>query len=148
MRKSATTASLLLLVVAIGAFFESMKLRFGAVSAPAPGFFPAVLAALLVVVSLLAFVEGLRSGDQDTHGERPSWKKIVSTTAALFVFAIVFERLGYLAATFLFIVFLLRAVERRGWGSAVAVAFSASLLTYVVFGLLLGSPLPAGFLQV
>ena len=148
MKKKAATANLLFVALATGAFLESMNLRFGSVSAPAPGFFPAVLAALLGVASLLAFVEGLRSGDQDANGERPSWKKIVSTVAALFVFAIVFERLGYLVATFLFIVFLLRAVERRGWGSAVAVAFSASLLTYVVFGLLLGSPLPAGFLQV
>jgi putative tricarboxylic transport membrane protein len=148
MKRKAVTANLLFLALALGAFFESMTLPFGTMSAPAPGFFPAVLAALLVVASLLAFVETQRSGDQGAQGERLSWKKIVLTVTALFVFAVVFERLGYLAATFLFIMFLLRAVERRSWGSSLAVAFSASFLTYVVFGLLLGSPLPAGFLEV
>ena len=58
------------------------------------------------------------------------------------------ERLGYLLATFLFIIFLLRAVERRSWGLALSVALSASLMSYLVFGLLLGTPLPAGFLQL
>ena len=149
MKKSATIASLLFVALAVGAFFESMKLPFGTVSAPAPGFFPAVLAVLLALASLLAFVEALKNGDEGAgHGERVSWKKIVSTVAALFVFAFVFEQLGYLVATFLFIIFLLRAVEQKGWGLAVAVAFSASFVTYVVFGLLLGTPLPAGFLPV
>ena len=149
MKKSATIASLLFVALAVGAFFESMKLPFGTVSAPAPGFFPVVLAALLAVAALLAFVEAVRSGGEGAgHDERLSWKKIILTVGSLFVFALVFERSGYLVATFLFIIFLLRAVEQKGWGLAVAVAFSASFLTYVVFGLLLGTPLPAGFLPV
>ena len=45
-------------------------------------------------------------------------EKIVLTPGSLLVFGLVFERLGYLLATFLFIIFLLRAVERQSWGFA------------------------------
>ena len=149
MKKSATITSILFLGLALGAFFESTKLPFGSVSSPAAGFFPALLAALLAIISLIVFVDALRSGVADgVQAERLTWKKIVLSVGALLVFAFVFERVGYLLATFLFILFLLRAVERRNWGLAVAVAFSASFFSYIVFGLLLGTPLPAGFLRV
>lgn len=149
MKKSATITSILFMGLALGAFFESMKLPFGRASAPGAGFFPAILAALLAIISLLAFADALRSADKGAvQAEGLTWKKIFLTLGSLLVFAFVFERLGYLAATFLFIIFLLRAVEQMSWGLALAVAFSASCLSYIVFGLLLGTPLPAGFLQI
>jgi putative tricarboxylic transport membrane protein len=149
MKKSAIVTSILFLILALGAFVESMKLPFGRVSAPAAGFFPAVLAVLLALASLFAFVEALRGSHEDAvQGESLTWRKIVLTLGSLLVFGFVFERLGYLLATFFFIIFLLRAVERQTWGLAISVALSASLVSYVVFGLLLGTPLPAGFLQL
>ena len=149
MKKDAIVTSILFLMLALGAFVESMKLPFGRVSAPAAGFFPAVLAVLLALASLFAFVEALRGSHEDAvHGESLTWRKIVLTLGSLLVFGFVFERLGYLLATFLFIIFLLRVVERQSWGLAISVALSASLVSYVVFGLLLGTPLPAGFLQL
>jgi putative tricarboxylic transport membrane protein len=94
-------------------------------------------------------VEALRGSHEGAVQEEPlTWKKIVLTLGSLLVFGFVFERLGYLLATFLFIIFLLRAVERQSWGLAISVALSASLVSYVVFGLLLGTPLPAGLLQL
>ena len=147
MKKSATVASIVFLVVGLGAFIESTKLPFGSVSAPAAGFFPAVLAVLLALASLCFFVETLRGSHEGAVQREPlTWKKIVLTLGSLLVFGVVFERLGYLLATFLFIIFLLRAVERRSWGLAISVALSASIASYVVFGLLLGTLLPVGFL--
>jgi putative tricarboxylic transport membrane protein len=149
MKKNVIVTSILFLMLALGAFIESMKLPFGRVSAPAAGFFPAVLAVLLALTSFFAFVEALRGSHEGAvQGKLLTWKKIVLTLGSLLVFGFVFERLGYLLATFLFIIFLLRAVERQSWGWAISVALSASLVSYVVFGLLLGTPLPAGFLRL
>jgi putative tricarboxylic transport membrane protein len=149
MKKSATIASILFLTLALAAFSESMKLPFGRVSAPAAGFFPTILAVLLAMTSLLAFVYAVRGGGEAVfEAERLTWKKILLTLGSLLIFALIFERVGYLTATFLFILFLLRAVERKSWGLAVAMASSASLLSYIVFGLLLGTPLPPGLLQM
>ena len=149
MKKSAIATSILFLILALGAFIESIKLPFGRVSAPAAGFFPAVLAVLLALTSLVAFVEALRGSHENAAQAEPlRWKKILLTLGSLLVFGFVFERLGYLLATFLIIIFLLRAVERQSWGLALSVALSASLVSYIVFGLLLGTPLPAGLLQL
>jgi len=149
MKKEAIVTSILFLLLALGAFIESMKLPFGRISAPAAGFFPTILAVLLALTSLFIFVDALRgSHDGVPHGEPLKWKKILLTLGSLLVFGLVFERLGYLLATFLFILFLLRAVERQSWGLALSVALSASLVSYIIFGLLLGTPLPAGLLQL
>jgi len=148
MKKSAVITSLLFLGLALGAFFESLRLPFGRVSAPAAGFFPAVLAALLAVTSLLAFAETLRGGGEGlVQRDRLIWKKILWTVASLLAFGFLFESLGYLVTTFLFVTCSLRVVERQGWGPAVAVGLCASLVSYIIFGLLLGAPLPAGFVR-
>ena len=149
MHKDALVTSILFFMLAVGAFIESMKLPFGTVSAPAAGFFPTILAVLLALTSLFIFVDALRGSHDDVPlGEPLKWKKILLTLGSLLVFGLVFERLGYLLATFLFILFLLRAVERQSWGLALSVALSASLVSYIIFGLLLGTPLPAGLLQL
>ena len=149
MKKEAIVTSILFLLLALGAFIESMKLPFGRISAPAAGFFPTILAVLLALTSLFIFVDALRgSHDGAAQGEPLKWKKILLTLGSLLVFGLVFERLGYLLVTFLFILFLLRAVERQSWRLALSVALSASLVSYIVFGLLLGTPLPAGLLQL
>src|SRR5919106_5126942 len=138
MKKSTTVTSLLFLALAIGAFVASMKLPFGTLSAPAAAFFPAVLAALLAMTALLALVSALRSSDETAiEPERLRWKKIFLTVGSLLVFALLFESLGYLAATFLFIVFLLRAVEQKSWGLAGCVAVLAVVFFFFFFFFLL-----------
>ena len=77
-----------------------------------------------------------------------SRKRIVLAIVALLVFALFFERLGYLLSAFFLMAFLLRAVERQKWSLVVVVAFSTSFVTYLVFGLLLRTPLPAGTLRI
>jgi putative tricarboxylic transport membrane protein len=149
MKKSATLASISLLALAFAALIESMKLPFGSVSAPAAGFFPLVLSVLLALTSLLGFVAALRQREASLVEEQSlTWKKILLTLGALLVFALAFERVGYLVATFLFIIFLLRVVEGKSWGLTLGVGLSAAIISYVIFGLLLGTPLPAGFLHI
>lgn len=147
MRKSVTVTAILFLVLALGAFIEARKLPFGRISAPQAGFFPLILSVLLAITSLLVLVETLKRREEDSGvGERLSRKSISLALGALFAYALLFESLGYLVTTFLFVAFLMRAVDREKWGLAIAVAFSASFLSYVLFGLLLHTPLPGGFL--
>lgn len=147
MRKSVTITAILFLVLALGAFIEARKLPFGRISAPQAGFFPLILSVLLAITSLLVLVEALKGQDEAAVvSERLSRKSISLALGALFAYALLFESLGYLVTTFLFVAFLMRAVDREKWGLAIAVAFSASFLSYVLFGLLLHTPLPGGFL--
>jgi putative tricarboxylic transport membrane protein len=133
---------------AVFSFYEAGKLPFGRTSVPGAGFFPTVLAMLLAMVSLIGLIAALRGNGSDQNQEPLFWRKMLLTLAALLAFAAIFEFAGYVVTTFLFVMFLLRAVERKSWTQAGAVALSASLVSYILFGLLLGAPLPAGILRV
>jgi putative tricarboxylic transport membrane protein len=151
MRKSGVISSMTLLALALGIVLEASKLPFGKLSSPQPGFFPLILAIFLAIFSLLLLVQEIREKAQGVsaflRGSAP-WKRIGLATGALVTFALLFETLGYLPSTFLFMAFLLRAVERQRWSLVFVVAFSTSLVSYLLFGLLLSTPLPAGILRI
>ena len=149
MRRTDLISAVTLLALALAALFEASKLPFGRVGSPQAGFFPLVLAIFLAIFSLLFLAQAIgapKIRSADSRGESATWNKIVLAVGALVVFGVVFESLGYVISTFLFIAFLLLAVERQKWSLVVLVAFFTSLATYLVFGLLLNTPLPGGIL--
>jgi putative tricarboxylic transport membrane protein len=148
MRRIDVISAVTLLALALTALLEASKLPFGRLNAPQAGFFPLILALFLAVFSLVLMAQSIGGAAEKsgTSNEKAIWKKILLAIAALAVFGVVFESLGYIISTFLFIAFLLRAVEQQKWSSVVVVAFLTSLTTYLVFGLLLNTPLPGGIL--
>jgi len=151
MGRNNVISALTLLALALAALFEASKLPFGRLSAPQPGFFPLILAILLAIFSLVLIAQAIGGSKEESAATRQgsaTWKKIVLAVGALVVFAVLFESLGYIISTFLFIAFLLRAVEGQNWMLIAVVAFSTSLVTYLIFGLLLETPLPPGILRL
>jgi putative tricarboxylic transport membrane protein len=141
------TVPLSLALFAVAALWESIKLPFGVISTPGPGFFPTLLASLLLIAAIAVCLE--RAGDTD---ERPATelttKKNLLTIILLAGFATLLEFLGYLITTILFVLLLLWAVERRSVWFGFLVAVSAAVISYVVFKWLLGAPLPEGILAI
>ncbi|MGH7772132.1 MAG: tripartite tricarboxylate transporter TctB family protein [Candidatus Binatia bacterium] len=149
MRRTDVISALTLLALALAALLEASKLPFGRLSSPQAGFFPLILAIFLAIFSLVLTAQAIGGTKEESGASRRGsaiWKKIVLAIAALVVFGVLFESLGYIISTFLFIAFLLRAVEQQNWSLVVVVAFFTSLATYLVFGLLLNTPLPGGIL--
>jgi putative tricarboxylic transport membrane protein len=148
MRRANLISAVTLLGLALAALLEVSKLPFGRLNAPQAGFFPLILALLLAVFSLVLLAQSIGGPKEKSEASQgaATWKKIVLALAPLVVFGVLFESLGYVISTFLFIAFLLRAVERQKWSLVVVVAFLTSLTTYLVFGLLLNTPLPGGIL--
>jgi len=151
MGRSGVISALTLLALALAALLESSKLPFGTFSSPQPGFFPLILAIFLAFFSVVLLAQEIPQTDKETGallGGVALWKRIVLAIGALVAFGLLFETIGYLLTTFLLIVFLLRAVERQKWWLVVVVAFCTALVTYLLFGILLNTPLPAGILSV
>lgn len=151
MGRSGVISAVALLVLALAALLEASKLPFGTLSSPQPGFFPLILAIFLAFFSVLLLAQEIRQTDGETGaflGGVAPWKRIGLAIGALVAFGLLFETLGYLLSTFLFIAFLLQAVERQKWWLVFVVAFLTSLAIYLLFGLLLNTPLPAGILRV
>ena len=125
--------------------FESWRLGVGSFFRPGAGFFPFYSGALLGVLSVILGVLTFRGKVERAE----SWTDMgntVTVSLALLGFALLLTWLGFVITTFLFILFLLRAVERRKWLLSTSAALSISAAFYVVFGLWLKAQLPAGIL--
>lgn len=147
MKRADSAAAAALLSVAALILFESRNLSFGALRTPQTGFFPKILAVLLLLLTLAALLQSLRrraaEGDS-TKISSDGWSRICATLATLVGFALLLEPLGFLLSTFLLMVLLLRAVEAPPWPKVAIVALLTALGSYVIFAWLLGVPLPGG----
>lgn len=125
---------------------ESLKLGLGTFHRPGPGFLSFHAGIVLGILSLALVSLGFfRNQEEGTSWK--SWGRILLVILAIFGFTLLLEKLGFLPSAFLFICFLLRIVERRGWGFSVGVALLVAVASYVVFDVLLKAQLPAGLLE-
>jgi putative tricarboxylic transport membrane protein len=138
-------AAAVLLLFGLLALEEARKLRFGSIAKPGPGFFPLVLAGAFSLVCVALLVNALRARDAEAPPGAPlGWPKIVGAMAALFVYALLLEAIGFVAATFALLLFFFRTLERQRWVTAVPSALVTALVTYLVFKVWLNVQLPAG----
>ena len=125
--------------------FESWRLGIGSFFRPGAGFFPfyssLFLGALSLAVVLLTF--------RGEKKEAEPWTDVgntVTVSLAVLGFALLLTPLGFVVTTFLFIFFLLRAVEHRGWLFSAAASLLISGAFYFVFSVWLGAQFPSGIL--
>lgn len=151
MKRFEITAAAVLAGLAAYVLFVSSKLSAGSFRMPQSGFFPRVLGVLLVLLTVGELVRVLRQPESATTPgkiDSEGWIRIGATLATMLGFALVLERLGFLLATFMLMVLLLRAIEAPRWSKVFIVALATSLLSYGLFAWLLGVPLPAGILGI
>ena len=146
-RRGELAVALVLLVLACGVVWESLKMPAGTLGAPGPGFFPGVLGTLLALTSIGLVIRAVRLRLLPSTSHVPlGHRDIVLTTAALIVLSVAFEWLGFILATTLFMWVLLRAFSQLGWLRSLVAAAVAAIVSYVAFVQLLGVSLPAGLL--
>lgn len=133
---------LFLFALAIG--WEARLLPFGTINAPDSGFFPLSLA---VALALLSGMVVLNTWLPETAAAAmPSWRgagRVMVAVATLVTYVAVINWLGYLLATALVMLLLLRGVERVRWGVSLAVTVVSVVVSYLLFRRL-GVPLPPG----
>jgi len=112
-----------------------------------------VLGALLVTAPLLRRVAGRAprpAGVPETTEVEPApdWRTIALVLLGLGLYALAYERLGFVVATILFMAYevLVMEVERTRWLWAAPAIVLIPVVLYVLFVKLLGVTLPAGIL--
>jgi len=136
-------AATVLVVFGVVAVEEARKLRIGSVVRPGPGFFPLVLAAAFTVVCVALAVVAFRDRrGRDGQASSLRWPKIAVTAGALFVYALVLERVGFVVSTFALLLFFFRGLERQRWSVALAGSIVTACVTYLVFKVWLHVQLP------
>lgn len=142
-----TFASVALFWVALGILlcYGATRLGVGSATEPGSGFIFFWSGLILVVLSLIAFAESLRNGEEVNPGMGAmNWRKIVLVLLALLSYAFFLEKLGFVLTTFVLLSFLLAMIEGKQWSKSLGVAGAAAGGSYAIFELWLKIRLPHG----
>lgn len=135
-------------LVASGAYLAAaLAFPFGGVAKPGPGFFPVGVGVFLCLVAAASMIGRRRTtpaGAGVATLSRDARARVSATILGLVAFCLLLPWLGYPVCAFLFIALLLRRLGGARWPGVVITAVLGALVSYYVFGVLLGVPLPAG----
>ncbi|HEX7125118.1 MAG TPA: tripartite tricarboxylate transporter TctB family protein [Thermodesulfobacteriota bacterium] len=133
----------------VGLFFalEARDLSYMEESVPGAGFLPFWLGLLLValVAGFLFTTRPAKPAGDGASGPSPAdRRKVAAVSLGLVACIAAIGELGFTASIAAYLLFLARAVERRGWGLSAGVALGATLGLYLIFQAWLKVPLPRG----
>ena len=136
------------LAIAIFVCWESIRIGMGTFRSPGPGFFPfwaavtlGAFATIIVVKSvLMKKIEG-KVADLWKGVER---NKVIIVLCSLCVYIPLLPTLGYLITTFGLMVLLFGIIGKTRIWIRIVNAFVSSLVSYIIFHILLSIPLPKG----
>jgi putative tricarboxylic transport membrane protein len=109
------------------------------------GFFPRLIASILLVLSLILIASGYRrrgGGDEETG--QTSWKRTLLGFVCTFAFLALICLCGFFLSTPVFLLGFMWLLGYRKPVPTVAVAVLVTLFIYLVFEKVLQVPLPAG----
>jgi putative tricarboxylic transport membrane protein len=131
--------------------YESYRLGLGTVNQPGPGFlffWTGIVVAILAITVIVKSFKSLSLEEvKDKAFGKSNVKKVLFVLVALFVYALLLERLGFFISTLLLFVFLLGLIEKKKWWFAVGVSVLVTVLSYLLFETGLQSQLPKGILE-
>lgn len=129
-------AAIVLEAFALLGLFVGRSLPFGSVARPGPGLFPLTLLVLLAIGGAVLLGTALASPPAPGGPLVFRWKKPALVLAVLLLYAAVLERIGFVPATVLVVVVLLRIVEGLGWVATLVSAILVALSVYYLFHVL------------
>jgi putative tricarboxylic transport membrane protein len=151
MKKADLITGVVLLILAGFVVWEATNMPPSGSFGPGAGFLPLWVGIILAFLAVLLVASALlrQPTDKDKTSPFPGRKAIfpiAGVLGGLALYIILLEVLGFLVDTFLYVSFLLAAVERQGWKRTLWVAILTTCSLYVIFKILLGVTLPANSL--
>lgn len=137
-------SGLVVFLLAFVIFWQGRGLSIGSLHAPGPGFFPALIAAVLVILSLFLMIGGGKKEGEEDAVSGPAIIRMLVLFAALVAYFLFLEYLGFVIVSFLLMLFLFLWVGRQRWYVAFLSAVVCIGLAYLLFEILLKSSLPRG----
>ena len=138
-------ANLFLMLLSAAVISEAFELEVGTPNNPGSGFMIFGAAVVLGLLALHQFIKSLRSYQPGAESEeRIHWARILAVILANVLYICLFQPVGYLVCTFLFLWFLFQVMERGHWFQRLIGAALTSFITYVLFARMLQLNLPRG----
>ena len=143
--------AVLWVLVGVVVVTQARDLEYVAEYGPGPGFLPywMGMAFILLGLALLGQVTFSRQEREalSLPTKHAAWQMLL-LMLGFFGFALLGERIGFLLGIGLLFLFLLVAVERKGWKASLTISIINTLAFWAIFELGLTLRLPAGFLDL
>jgi len=126
--------------------WEGRGLSFGSLRSPGSGMFPDLIAVLMMVLSAILMAVPPRTEGRGSAISGKVVLRIGSVFAALVLYSLLLELLGFLIVSLVLTTFLFAVFDSRKYWIAILRAFVLTGFSYVLFEVLLKSNLPRGVL--
>lgn len=132
--------SLLVLGVAAAGTFGSLGLGIGSLAAPGAGLWPMTICVAMGVLAVVSLMEDRKEADL----ERLPVTQLLISIGSLALFIVAFAQIGVVLPTFFTLVVWLKLLAKESARSTVVIAGAATTAMWLIFGVFLGVPFPAG----
>jgi putative tricarboxylic transport membrane protein len=125
----------------------SLKLGLGSLHKPGSGFISFWSGIILGILTLIMLIQDIwfnKANRAEEKKEKTHWEAVILALAGLFICILIFERLGFIISTTLFVGFLFKCIEKKGWFVTILASLLMTLASYYIFRVLLQAELPKG----
>jgi putative tricarboxylic transport membrane protein len=136
---------LFFLALGIWAIIGAHKLHVGTVTEPQPGFFPFLGGVTLAALSGILLFQALLGRSKGTGAFGALWRPI-AMIMGLVLYVAILDSIGYILATIVLSLILLRALDTKTWWVLAVAALCITFGSYILFDRALGVTLPRGLL--
>jgi putative tricarboxylic transport membrane protein len=148
MKKAEMITGVFLLLLSGAVIWGALQMPPSASFGPGAGFLPFWLGVLLAVLATILFVSAWRrpATEKDTKSIFPGKQALLTVSlvmGGLAGYILLIEVLGYLVNTFLFVFFLMKAVQREKWPLTLGVSVGTTVGLFLIFQVLLRITLPS-----
>lgn len=114
---------------------ESSKLPRGMANIPGPGFFPRIVALVIMILSVILILKGIFMiiKKRNPNVVRGNWTKSVLIIVTALIYVLIWGNGNFLLNTFVFL-FLFQLVTKAKWYTAILSSLVLSVSIFLLFG--------------
>ncbi|MDA8124649.1 MAG: tripartite tricarboxylate transporter TctB family protein [Deltaproteobacteria bacterium] len=107
-----------------------------------PNIFPTGLGTILVLLSVIVIAQARRAAPEAEKKQQRNYKRFALVLSSTFLYVLLFETLGYVISTFLYLLFVFQVMDRKRPLIAVLIAAVFAAAVYIVYVVVLQGTLP------
>jgi putative tricarboxylic transport membrane protein len=139
------------LALGLIAVYGSIELGLGTAHEPGSGFLPLLASLFVNVMALIIFFKSFGAGGKNSPAVSAlwkglRWKRTLAYGLITLGYILVFEWLGFALSTFLFLILLLKGMEKLPWRKVLLISAVSTGFCYLLLSISLESELPRGIL--
>jgi putative tricarboxylic transport membrane protein len=142
-------SALVFLAIGLCALYSSTILGLGTTREPGPGFLGFLTSSFISLMALIVFFQSIKKIEDKKQKVSDlwrglKWRRPLGVCLITIGYILVFEWLGFVVSTFLFLMILMKGMEALAWWKALFLSALSTGFSYLLLSISLESTLPKG----